>query len=223
LLSVDRWDVTSRDNEKLASVLQGCTSVIYAASASKRGGSAAEVDNLGVTRAAAACLAAGVARYVVISSTATTRPKSLGYVFTNLSVGGNIMGEKRNGETGTMVAYDQPASKSSYTIVRPGGLEEPKRNKVLGPSVLEISQGDVLSGIISRADVAEVTVELALSDSPSLRNTALELYYKDSVVAVEGKFKPLLGDESSNERLRLHGSTYSELFRDVRSGVDFAS
>jgi len=140
-----------------------------------------------------------------------------------------------------MEAYrkQQPASSasssrssSSYTIIRPGGLEEPKRNKVLGPSVLEVSQGDVFSGIISRADVAELTVELALSEAPNVKNTAIELYYSDSVVPVEGRFKPLLKSASAStsasnggpeSRLRLHGSTYRELLEGIEPNIDFAA
>lgn len=226
LLSVSKCDVASNDLEALTKTLEGCSAVIYAASASKKGGTALEVDNKGVCKVAEAAVAAKVSRYVVISSTSTTRPKSLGYIFTNMGVGGNIMGEKRSGEVGTMAAY-QNQSPLSYTIVRPGGLEEPKRNKVLGPSVLEISQGDVFAGIISRADVAEVTVELAVSESPNVKNTAVELYYSDSVLEVEGKFKSLLAaakieGSPENKKLRLHGSTYSELFEGIRPGIDFA-
>ena len=56
----------------------GAGAVIYAASGSKKGGSPHEVDNLGVVNAAKACVAAKVPRLVVISSTAVTRPNSLG-------------------------------------------------------------------------------------------------------------------------------------------------
>jgi len=56
----------------------GAGAVIYAASGSKKGGSPHEVDNLGVVNAAKACVAAKVPRLVVISSTAVTRPDSLG-------------------------------------------------------------------------------------------------------------------------------------------------
>ena len=228
LLSVAPCDVTQLDVDALAALFNGCSAVIYAASASKKGGTAKAVDNDGVARVASASVAAGVPRCVVISSTATTRPKSLGYVFTNLGVGGNIMGEKRGGELATMAAFAglSGASSPSYTIVRPGGLEEPKRNSVLGPSALELSQGDVFSGIISRADVAELSVELALSTAANLRNTAVELYYTESVVEVEGKFKPLLAaakKEGSPEqtKLRLHGDTYPRLLEGIRPGIDF--
>lgn len=230
LLSISRCDVVQDSLDSVRANLEGCRAVIYAASASKKGGSALEVDNLGVVKTADACLEANVGRCIVISSTATTRPKSLGYVFTNLGVGGNIMGEKRNGEVRMMEAYKRqqtPSSSSpSYTIIRPGGLEEPKRNKVLGPSILEVSQGDVFSGIISRADVAEVTVELALSEVPNVKNTAIELYYTDSVVPVENRFKSLLASESSKgeaSKLRLHGNTYEGLLQGIRSDIDFAN
>ena len=228
LLTIDQCDVTSVDLSTLKQLLQGCSAVIYAASASKQGGAAIDVDNRGVIQVAEAALAAKVPRYVVISSTSTTRPKSLGYIFTNLGVGGNIMGEKRNGEVGTMDAYQAAANTAcSYTIVRPGGLEEPKRNSVLGPQEVELSQGDVFAGVISRADVAETTVELALSNMPNLQNTAVELYYANSVVEVQGSFKKLLArakieGSPENQQLRLHGTTYTELFQKIRPNVDFA-
>jgi len=225
LLTISKCDVTTNDVEALTNTLKGCSAVIYAASASKQGGSALEVDHQGVCKITQAAAAAKLSRCVLISSTSTTRPKSLGYVFTNMSIGGNIMGEKRKGELGTMAAVAESSS-LSYTIVRPGGLEEPKRNAVLGPSMIEISQGDVFAGIISRADVAEATVELALSESSNVKNTAVELYYTDSIVPVEGKFNGLLQkarEEGSPEynKFRLHGRTYSELIQQIRPGVDF--
>jgi hypothetical protein len=114
----------------------GAGAVIYAASGSKKGGSPHEVDNLGVVNAAKACVAAKVPRLVVISSTAVTRPDSLGYKFTD--VYGKIMGEKKLGEDGVYAV--SASSDLAYTIIRPGGLEEPKENIVQGPGALEISQ-----------------------------------------------------------------------------------
>ncbi len=232
LLTIDKCDVTSTDLEALQQLLEGCSAVIYAASASKQGGTAIEIDNKGVCKVAQAAVSAKVPRYIVISSTSTTRPKSLGYIFTNLGVGGNIMGEKRNGEVGTMDAYKTAAAAAaeaacSYTIVRPGGLEEPKRNSVVGPQEVELSQGDVFAGVISRADVAETTVELALSKAPNLQNTAVELYNSNSVVEVQGSYKQLLAKAKiagspENKQLRLHGTTYTELFQNIRPNIDFA-
>eukprot|EP00980_Cylindrotheca_fusiformis_P012810 scaffold3151_cov110-Cylindrotheca_fusiformis.AAC.8 len=212
LLSVAACDI--QDPAALMQSIKGCRAVIYAASASKKGGNAKAIDHIGVVEAGKACLQQRIPRYVVLSSTATTRPKSLGYIFTNLSVGG-IMDEKRKGEQEVIQAYADKDPISSFTIVRPGGLEEPKLNKVLGPSSLEISQGDTLAGIISRADLAEVTVELALSNAANLRNTALELYYTDSVQPCESRFKSQITDG-----IRLHGETYQDLFRGVQPSID---
>jgi len=135
LLTVASCDV--KDPQVLNNSLKGCRGVVYAASASKQGGSAKEIDNDGVVAAGNVCLAENIARYVIISSTATTRPKSLGYIFTNIF--GGIMEQKRLGEVGVESAYQKASGGTpSYTIVRPGGLEEPKKNEILGPKVCTI-------------------------------------------------------------------------------------
>jgi len=218
MLSVGRCDV--RDATSVAEAVAGCRAVVYAASASRGGGSAREIDNEAVVAAAGACIAAAVPRYVVISSTATTRPRSLGYIFTNVFSSGGIMDEKRRGEVGVQLAYAAAASAaaaaagspvgSSYTIIRPGGLEEPKENRVLGPSALELSQGDALAGIVSRADLAATTVAAALSDAPGLRDASFEVYYTDSVQPCEGRFKALV---DSGKVARIHGEGFDAMFR----------
>lgn len=103
---------------------------------------------------------------------------------------------------------------------RARGLEEPKRNVILGPQTLEFSQGDVLAGVISRADLAAFCVALASagSSTPNLRNTALELYYTESVTACEGRFARLL---QTNAAPRYHGATYARLIQHVQSNVDY--
>ena len=84
---------------------------------------------------------------------------------------------------------------------------------------LEISQGDVLAGIVSRADLAEVAVELAVSNSANLRNTALELYYTDSTQPCERQFKSMM---TSGVVPRLNGyDTYADLLAGVKPGVDY--
>ena len=203
LLSVAACDVRDPSTINVA----GAGAVIYAASGSKKGGSPHEVDNLGVVNAAKACVAAKVPRLVVISSTAVTRPQSLGYKFTD--VYGKIMGEKKLGEDGLYATY--AGSDLAYTIIRPGGLEEPKENIVQGPGALEISQGDALAGIISRKDLAEVAVEACAS--PALKDATFELYYTKGAQPCEGKFKKLLADEAFP---RLHGDSYAALFKGVR-------
>mmetsp|Transcript_12145 Transcript_12145/g.25876 ORF Transcript_12145/g.25876 Transcript_12145/m.25876 type:complete len:132 (+) Transcript_12145:1-396(+) len=127
------------------------------------------------------------------------------------------MTNKRLGELGVSDAFAKSAS-SSYTIIRPGGLDEPKQNIIQGPSALEITQGDVLAGFVSRADVAEVAVEMALSKASNVQNTAFELYYQNKVVPVDGKYKKYLGGEEVD---RLHGSTYEELFKGIKSNFDY--
>jgi uncharacterized protein YbjT (DUF2867 family) len=212
LLSVAACDV--KDPEALRNAIKGCRGVIYAASASKKGGNAKAIDNLGVVQGGDACLNEKIPRYVVISSLATTRPNSLGYKFTN--VFGGIMEEKRLGEVGVQTSYKSASAGTSYTILRPGGLEEPKKNIVLGPATLEISQGDVIAGIVSRADLAQVAVELALSNAPNLKNTAIELYYTSSAQPCEGQFKSMMTDGT-----RLHGNTYAELLQGIQPGIDY--
>ena len=218
LLDVQACNV--QDPNAVAKSIQGCRAVIYAASASKQGGDAAAIDDVAAVEAARACLEAKVPRYVLISSTATTRPNSLGYKFTNVFSAG-IMDAKRRGEIGVAQVYQQEKNnkdKCSFTTIRPGGLEEPKRNAVLGPSTLEVSQGDVLAGVISRADLAVFSVALATSISTNLYNTALEHYYEESVTPCEGKFAKLL---QTNASPRYHGSTYADILQQVQPNVDY--
>ena len=220
LLSVQQCDV--RNTEELRSGILGCQAVIYAASASKKGGKAKEVDNEAVIATANSCIDCNVQRYVVISSTAASRPKSLGYKFTNVYQ--NIMAEKRMGELGVLESYQSRSGTSStspsYTIIRPGGLEEPKLNAVLGPSKIELSQGDVLAGIISRADLAEVAVETAISQSSNVQNTSFEVYYTESTQPCEGRFKAYMKNDGTGDDAatiaRIHGLTYSQLFDQLK-------
>ena len=214
LLSVTACDV--KDPSSLQAGVAGCRGVIYAASASKKGGNAHAVDNVGVVAAAEACISNKVPRFVVFTSTAVTRPNSLGYKFTNVL--GGIMDEKLQGEQGVIAAYHQASPQvSSYTIIRPGGLDEPK-NVMLGPSALEISQGDALAGIVSRPDLAQVAIEAALSAAPNVRNTSFELYYTSSVQPCETRFKTLL---SNGEFPRLHGDSYKALFRSIKPDGEY--
>ena len=107
----------------------------------------------------------------------------------------------------------------AYTIIRPGGLEEPKENIVQGPGALEISQGDALAGIISRKDLAEVAVEAAaLGSGPLLKDASFELYYTKGAQPCEGKFKPLLTD---GRVARLHGATWEALLTQVKPEGDY--
>jgi uncharacterized protein YbjT (DUF2867 family) len=212
LLTVGMCDI--KDPASIRQGIKGCQGVIYAASASKNGGDAKAIDNVGVVDAAEACIKEGVGRYVFISSTATTRPLSMGYKFTNVL--GGIMEEKRNGEVGVRDLYET-AKGLSYTLIRPGGIDEPK-NVVLGPAALEVSQGDALAGIVSRADLAQFAVELTLSDASNLRNTAVELYYTFSAQPCEGRFKDFVRNGIAP---RIHGQSYEELIAGIQPNIDY--
>jgi NAD(P)H-binding len=212
LLSMAMCDV--KDPAAIRQSIAGCRGVIYAASASKNGGDARSIDNIAVVDAGEACIKENVGRYVVISSTATTRPQSLGYKFTNVL--GGIMEQKRLGEVGVRDLY-RTATGSSYTIIRPGGINEPK-NVVLGPAALEVSQGDTLAGIVSRADLAQFAVELTLSNASNLRNTAVELYYTSSVQPCERRFKDFV---TNGVAPRIHGESYGELLAGIQPNVDY--
>ena len=216
LLTVSACDV--KDADSWASNLLGCRAVIYAASASKAGGNSKGIDADGVIAAGQACLKNKVGRYVVISSGSTTRPNSLGFKFTEMAVAG-IMTNKRLGEVGVAEMYANNG-KLSYTIIRPGGLDEPKVKTIQGPSALEISQGDVLAGFVNRADVAEVSVEMALSSAGNIQNTAFELYYKNNVVPVDKKYRKYLDPDNGMVK-RLCGNTYDELFSGIKANYDY--
>ena len=117
-LTLGRVDV--RDPESIHAAVVGSTGVVYAASASKKGGGNAKaIDNEGVVAAARACLAAQIPRFALISSTATTRPDSNGFKYTNIL--GGIMMEKSKSEVEVKRLFAADASASDYVIVRPGG------------------------------------------------------------------------------------------------------
>jgi nucleoside-diphosphate-sugar epimerase len=150
LLTIATADVTKRDSLQSVIAQQSpLAGVIYAASASRKGGSPALVDRDGVIAAAQACIAARVPRYVVISSGAVTRPDSLIYKLLNSF--GNIMEAKIQGEDEVRRLYADPTvleRRLGYTIVRPGGLS---MEAAVGPSQLELNQGDMISGRLPRA------------------------------------------------------------------------
>ena len=156
-------DVTKYDN--LNAALSGASGTIFAASASGRnkGGEPPAVEYLGAYNTAKACLANNVAKLVLISSTAVTRPNSLGFKATNFSmkyaIGDRVMDAKIAGESAVRDLYVN-SSGPAYCIVRPGGLQN--RPGSAGPSNVHVSQGDVYASEIGRIDVAEVCVAALL-------------------------------------------------------------
>lgn len=163
----------------IAPAVAGASAVIFAASASKEGGTPAVVDNAGLVAVANACIDAKVKQLVIVSSGAVTKPSSPVYLF--LNVFGKIMEEKIKGEDTVRELYasGSPADKEglSYTVVRPGGLTE---EESLGSvSDLELNQGDSKSGRIARADVANICVE-ALYNPELTGRTTFECYNADT-------------------------------------------
>lgn len=158
-----------RDTQSLSDALAGASAVIFAASASKKGGSAKEVDYQGVLNLGEAVKLNKntIKRVVLISSGAVTRPDSVGFKLTN--VFGNIMNYKIMGELGLKEILK--GTGIPYTIIRPGGLTDSKSAGVKG---VELSQGDILSSEIGREDVAEVTVASTLSKVT--KDTTMEIY-----------------------------------------------
>jgi len=213
-LKVRATDVT--DPATLALGLKGVDACIFAASASKEGGTPDEVDRIGLINVAKACLQNNVSRLVIVSSGAVTKPWSPVYLFLNLF--GGIMKAKIDGENEVRRLYagSSPGSVApSYTIIRPGGLLE---DPPLGCSAIELNQGDVKSGRISRWDVAELCIECIGSEDAF--NTTYECYYKEtgqplSNVGFSNLFRRT---NSGDQPIQLSGrertaATYPALFR----------
>ena len=207
-------DVTQETT--IAPVVKGASAVIFAASASKEGGTPAVVDNAGLVSVAKACIDAKVKSLVIISSGAVTKPSSPVFLFLNLF--GKIMEEKVKGEDAvrTMYAAGTPAEQQglSYTIVRPGGLTE---EESLGSAAeLELNQGDTKSGRIARADVANICVE-ALYYPELTGRTTFECYNADTgaplaSVGVSNILKAKTDKDNFVSGRECRGDTWKELF-----------
>lgn len=199
-----RADVTKLDS--LDAAVSDASVVIFAASASSKGGSAKEVDFKGVENVANECIRYKIPRLVVISSGAITRPDSLGYKFTNIF--GSIMDYKLKGEQALRAAYSNSGDDSlSYIIIRPGGLQE---GKGVGPKGVELNQGDTISGEVTREDVADCTAHAAISTSIPKRVT-FEIYSAGKGSPLESRFPA----KSGFERL---GNSYDEMFKELQIG-----
>jgi uncharacterized protein YbjT (DUF2867 family) len=191
--------------ETLPEALKGAKAVIFAASASNKGGKAEVVDYKGVKATAEAAVSVKVPQLVVISSAAVTRPNSLGYKVTNLF--GGIMQYKIMGEDALRAAYATEEAKGlSYAIIRPGGLVD---GPAVGPSKIELNQGDTIAGEINRSDVAECAAAAAISKTiPSA--VTFELSELGRTGPLEGGFKSVSGYEQV-------GATYDEAFKGLKS------
>ena len=205
-------DVTNPDT--IQSALKGSRAVIFAASASKAGGTAAAVDNVGLVNVAKACIENKIPSLVIVSSGSVTKPDSPVYRFLNLF--GNIMEEKIKGEDAVRELYKGiDISRSTYTVIRPGGLTE---EDLKGASFLELNQGDSKSGRISRADVAALCVEAAIF--PNLAGgTTFECYDADTAKPLQTvgfsnilKQRSKVGEEVFVSGKERRGATFTDIF-----------
>lgn len=192
--------------ETLEAAIKGASAVIFAASASKNGGNAKAVDNVGVENVAKECIRLNIPKLVVISSGAITKPNSLGFKITNLF--GNIMNEKLAGENALIEAYKNAKPSQSYVIIRPGGLTD---GNPLGASGIELNQGDTISGEVNRSDVALAALAAATSKTLSSKSVVFEMYRRGSGGPLEGRFPTKSGYEQN-------GATYEEMFKGLKSG-----
>eukprot|EP00580_Thalassiosira_gravida_P012057 CAMPEP_0201651250 /NCGR_PEP_ID=MMETSP0493-20130528/42708_1 /ASSEMBLY_ACC=CAM_ASM_000838 /TAXON_ID=420259 /ORGANISM="Thalassiosira gravida, Strain GMp14c1" /LENGTH=365 /DNA_ID=CAMNT_0048127549 /DNA_START=92 /DNA_END=1189 /DNA_ORIENTATION=- len=179
------------------------SAIVYCASASGKGGTAFEVDDIGVANAAAAAKALG-ARFVLVSALGVDRPDSKGYKMTN-SLGGNydkIMDAKRQGEEKTRSVL---AKSKNYMIIRPGPLLGVKGKG--GAADIELNQGDIIGGGISRDELAGVVVGALLSER---KGATVEVYRTKTRQKIQPEFDPVSGNEVTAD-------TYVELFGNVKS------
>ncbi|NTV92072.1 MAG: SDR family oxidoreductase [Chlorobiaceae bacterium] len=138
-----------QNSDNLAEAVKGCDAVISALGSSQFFGEAspAEVDRDGVSRLADAAAKAGVKHFGLVSSIGATK------WFHPLNLFAGVLSMKLAGENHVKSLFSKKGC--SYTIVRPGGLQdgEPLQNR------LHSEQGDHLwNGFINRSDVAELLV-----------------------------------------------------------------
>ncbi|CAK0868646.1 unnamed protein product [Prorocentrum cordatum] len=206
-------DVVEASVEQVAEAVRGCQAVIFACSASAKGGNAAQVDEQAAVKAAQACKLAGVPTYVLISSGGVSRPGSLGYLATNWMPGPTwgIMDAKARGEEGVKAAMR--GSGTRYVVLRPGGLED---TKYLGPAEMELNQGDAVGGLVSRADVAACAVAAAKSQDAA--DTTFELYAHSAFSQGPGSTDGF-GGATGKTGYERRGESWPELFRGLRKEI----
>lgn len=193
LLSYAIGDVTKYDT--LPDAIRGSSAVIFASSASKKGGNAQAVDCDGVENIARAAISEKIPRLLVISSGAVTKPDSFGYKVTNMFARG-IMGLKLEGEDRLRALYRSSAPAGvTYTVLRPGGLSN---DKGLGVNGLELNQKDTIIGEISRNDVAAVAVHAITA--PEAADVTFEVYEIGRRTPLQPEFPKESGMERRAEK-----------------------
>ena len=177
--------------ESIRNAVMSChvSALIYCASASKQGGTSSQVDDEGVGVAAKIAKEAN-ARLVVISALAVDRPDSKSYQITN-TIGGNyngIMDAKRHGEEKVR------KTTKNYIIIRPGVLLSGKGTG--SASDLELNQGDMIGGGISRDELAQLAVAALQSTQCGV---TVEAYRKKTATKLQPEFLIPSGRELSSD------------------------
>mmetsp|Transcript_37684 Transcript_37684/g.82123 ORF Transcript_37684/g.82123 Transcript_37684/m.82123 type:complete len:388 (-) Transcript_37684:1842-3005(-) len=200
-------DVRNLDSIRAALKETNAGAVVYAASASKSGGNAAEVDGDGPANAAMACSGGGC-KLVLVSALALDRPDSKSYQITN-TMGGfidKIMDEKLRGEDEVRKAMGG-RGKGDYVIIRPGPLLSGKSKN--GAVDIELNQGDTVGGGLSRDELAGVVVGALQA---GVRGVTVECYRSKTATSLQPEFSVPSGNE-------LRASTYAGLFDGAKKDV----
>ena len=149
-----------RQRETIDAALDGVTAIISAIGAGREDPANGPefVDYGGTRNLVEAASDAGLDQFVMVSSGGVTHEDHvLNKMFNNVLVW-KFKGEEAVRNSGV-----------AYTIIRPGGLV----NKAGGENELVFEQGDDVSGMIPRADVARVCVAALIY--PEARNRTFEL------------------------------------------------
>lgn len=149
---------------ELEQALVGCKAVISSIGAYVSDPDApppSVIDRDGMASFAETARRCGIGRFIQITSLAVTRPEH------PMNRYGRVLDMKLQGENAIRSAF--AGKGSSYTILRPGGLQdgEPFRNS------LQFGTGDTIMGVINRSDLAECAV-ISLWH-PKAANTTFEL------------------------------------------------
>jgi uncharacterized protein YbjT (DUF2867 family) len=184
---VDVFTGDIRQIESLSPAMAGIDTVISAVGSRTPVGKNCpkRVDYQGVANLVQAALAAGVRRFILISSISVTNPQHPMNCF------GKVLAYKLQGED---ILRN---SGMDYVILRPGGLKDTPG----GQRPLILDQGDQIMGTISRSDVASLC--LSALDSPGELRLTFEVIESDQEGPqdLENIFSSLVRDETTNPLL----------------------
>jgi nucleoside-diphosphate-sugar epimerase len=141
------------------------------------------VEDEGLLNVAKECVRLGIPKLVVVSSICAKcqgRTNDEGEQVDRGTASCDTCYRKQDGEEAVRDLYASAPAGLTYSIVRPGLLSYGERR---GVGEVEFNQGTTKSGIISRADLAEVVVNAASSDAAA--GKSFEVYYADTAQPVD--------------------------------------